>query len=946
MGRRRHSRGQSRTSWVRRIAAIVALSVGSLGAQTVSGPDAPLALDPKVRAGVLSNGMHYYVRSNFTPAKRAELRLVVNVGSIVEDDDQRGMAHVIEHMAFNGTAHFQKNELVSYLQSIGVRFGADLNASTSFDETVYTLQVPTDTARIVEQAITVLEDWAHGQLFDSTEVANERGVVVEEWRLGKGAGDRMRQQYWPVIFRGSRYADRWVIGTQESILSSTPTLLRRFYNDWYRPDLMAVVAVGDFDAAQMEALIKKHFSGIPAASRARKRLLANVPANKDPLIAIASDKEATNTSVQLMFKLPKEETKTVADYRRQLVSRLYTTMLNARFAEIAQQPNAPFAQAVAGKGSFVRGLDVFSVSVLVKDGGVEAGVEALIAETRRVDQFGFLQSELDRAKQNMLRAYERAYAERDRTASSLLVNQYVGNFLSGDPAPGIEAEYQLVQQVLPSVGLQEINGLASRWITDENRVIVVQGPEKPGVTLPTRDALLAVIDRAQKAPLTAYAETVLSDGLIAVPPTAGKVVSGRQMKEVGITEWTLSNGARVLVKPTDFKADEIRFGAYSPGGTSLVPDADFMSAVMAAQVVYSSGLGNVSRVDVGKKLSGKSVSLVPNIGPTTEGLSGLASPKDLETLMQLAYLQFTASRLDTAAVDAFRNQFNSMFANQSMSPERAVADTFSTTMGSSHFRARPIGSATLAEMNPERALAIYRDRFSDASDFTFVFVGNIDTTVLKPLTEQYLASLPSTHRKEMWKDVGIRAPTGVVEKVVRKGTEPKSLTYIAFTGPIDYSEQSRFDLQALVEVVRIKLVETLREKLSGAYAPAINSSSTRIPVPQYSITTFFGSSPENADLLARAVFTMIDSLQNAGPSQADVDKVKEEMVRAHELELKQNNWWLSTIEARDQDGEDIAAALAHYDAMVRSLTTEQIRQAARQYFNVKNYVHVVLMPER
>jgi zinc protease len=935
----------NRLNWSVRLAAVVALNVGALAAQAAPSPTTPLVLDPSVRAGTLPNGMHYFVRANATPAKRAELRLAVNAGSIVEDDDQRGMAHVIEHMAFNGTTHFQKNELVNYLQSIGVRFGADLNAYTSFDETVYMLQVPTDTARIVEQGITVLEDWAHGQLFDSTEVANERGVVVEEWRLGKGAGDRMRQQYWPVMFRGSRYADRWIIGTQESILSSTPALLRRFYRDWYRPDLMAVVAVGDFDAAQMEALIKKHFSGIQPVPNARKRVLAGVPPNKEPLIAITSDKEATNTTVQLMFKLPKEDARTVGEYRTRLMSRLYSTMLNARLNEVAQRPDAPFAQAFGNKGSFVRGLDVFNVLALVKDGGAERGAEALITEARRIDQFGFLQSELDRAKQNTLRSYERAYVERGRTPSSQIVNQYVANFLSGEPAPGVEAEYQLVQQLLPGIELQDVNRLASEWITDENRVIIVQGPDKPGVQMPTRDAMLAVIDRASKAPVATYAEHVSTDALIATLPTAGKVMSGRQMKDVGITEWILSNGARVLVKPTDFKADEIRFAAYSPGGTSLVSDADFMSAVMSAQVVFASGVGNVSRGDLAKRLSGKSVNLVPNISPTTEGLNGLASPKDLETLLQLAYLQFTAPRLDTVAVAAVKAQLNTLLANQGVSPERAVADTFTTTMASNHLRARPINSATLAEMNPQRAYDIYRDRFSDASDFTFVFVGNVDTVALKPLAEQYLASLPSTRRKETWRDVGIRAPTGIIEKVVRKGSEPKSVTYIAFSGPIDYSEQNRFDLQALVEVVRIKLIETLREKMSGTYSPGISSASSKIPIPQYSITTFFSSSPENVEPLSRAVFAVIDSLQKNGPLQVDVDKVKEELIRAHEVELKQNAYWMSAIQSRDQNGDDLAASLAQFDAMVRSLTASEIQQAAKQYFNVKNYVRVVLMPE-
>lgn len=932
-------------------AALTFAALAGLDAQQQAGAavnlSARLTLDPKTRAGVLPNGLHYYVRANAYPPKRAELRLAVNAGSIVEDDDQRGMAHVIEHMGFNGTTHFKKNELVSYLQSIGVRFGADLNAYTSFDETVYMLQVPTDTMRLLEQGITVLEDWAHGQLFDSTEVANERGVVVEEWRIGKGANDRMRQQYWPVMFRGSKYADRWVIGTQESIMSSTPALLRRFYDDWYRPDLQAVVAVGDFDPAVVEEMIKKHFGGIPPSRNPRPRVLADVPANKEPLVAITSDKEATNSVVELFFKLPKDSTVTVGDYRRELESRLFSSMLGARLNEIAQKPDAPFAQAFGGKGSFVRSIDMFEVVALAKPGAgnYERAADALITETRRVDLHGFLPAELDRAKQNLLRSYERAYAERDKTQSAQIVNEYVGNFLDREPVPGIEAEYALVQRLLPTITLPEVNALASQWITDENRIVLVEGPEKADAPMPTREAMLAVLDRASKATVAAYTENVSNAALVAKMPAPGRVVGTVRMPDVGVTLWTLSNGARVLVRPTDFKADEVRFGAYSPGGSSLVSDADYMSATMAGQIMQQSGVGSFNRIDLNKKLAGKAVSLFPMISGTTEGLSGSASPKDLETLLQLTYLQFTAPRLDTAAAIAFKNQFAAMIGNRSASPEGAFADTFAVTMASHHPRGRPLNAETLAEVNPERAYAVFRDRFADASDFTFVFVGNVDTAALKPLVAQYLASLPSLNRHEQWKDVGLRPPTGVVEKVVRKGTEPKSLTYIAFTGPILYTEQQRFDLQAMTEVVRMKLIEVLREKMSGTYSPGINASASKTPVPQYTIMAFFSSSPENIEPLSRALFQVVDSIQRVGPSQEDINKVKEQMLRAHEVELKQNAYWLNNIMSRDQNGDDMAGFLTKYDAMVKALTPAQVQRAAKQFFNMQNYVRVALVPE-
>lgn len=929
-----------------RVLTAAGLSLGLAASASAQQPlDVKLTLDPGIHYGVLPNGIHYYVRKNTYPAKRAELRLAVNAGSLVEDNDQRGMAHVIEHMGFNGTTHFKKNELVSYLQSIGVRFGADLNAYTSFDETVYMLKVPTDTARLLDKGFTVLEDWAHGQLFDSTEVANERGVVVEEWRLGKGANDRMRQEYWPVLFQGSKYADRWVIGSKESILSSNPKLLRRFYQDWYRPDLMAVVAVGDFDADQMVAKIKRQFGGIPAAKKPRVRSAFDVPSNKEPLVAITTDKEATITSVDLLFKLPHEEVRTVGDVRQLLMSRLFSMMLSARFSEMAQKPDAPFAQAFGGKSGFVRGLDVFDLSALAKDGQIERAALALITEAHRVDDFGFLPSELDRAKQNMLRGYERSFAERDKRESASLADEYTRHFLSNEHVPGIEVEYQLAQQLAPGITVKELNALASKWISEENRVVLVQAPQKPDVKVPTKAELLALLDRGWKTPVTAYTENVSTEALIATLPAPGALTTSRQLPGAGITEWKLSNGARVLIKTTDFKADEVRFGAFSPGGSSLVSDADYMSATMAGQVMMTSGVGNFSRIDLTKKLSGKTATVFPAMGANSEGLSGQASPKDLETLLQLVYLQFTAPRLDTSAVAAFKNQFGAMLANRASSPDAAFQDTISVTMNSGHPRARPLSMSTLAEINPQRAYDIFRDRFADASDFTFVFVGNVDTTVLKPLAQQYLATLPSLNRKETWKDVGLRPPTGVIDKVVRRGTEPKASTYVGFTGPFDYTDQNRFDLLALTELVRIKIIEVMREKMGGTYSPQISSNSTRIPRPQYSVTAFFGSSPDNAEALSRALFAVIDSIKKVAPVQADVDKVKEQLLRSHETELRQNAYWMQTIMSRTQNEEDVAWVLAPYESMIKALTPAQIQHAAGQFFNMTNYVRVVLLPE-
>ena len=905
-----------------------------------------LPVDPAVKVGTLPNGLRYYIRRNSRPEKRAELRLVVNAGSVLEDEDQLGLAHFLEHTAFNGTTNFRKNELVSYLESIGVRFGADLNASTGFDETIYILPIPTDTARIVDKAFQILEDWAHGQVFDSTEIANERGIVVEEWRGRKGADDRMLQQWLPIALKGSRYAVRLPIGTEQSILSANPAKLRRFYTDWYRPDLMAVIAVGDFDPTRIETLIRQHFSRIQPRANPRPRPVVDVPDNRAPLVAIATDPEAGSSGVNVIFKLPPDETRTVADYRRDLVEGLYIGMLNNRFSEIAQKPDAPFLGAGASKGDFyARSRDAFTLGAGVKDGGIEQGLEALLVEARRVDQFGFLESELSRQKQAVLRAYERAYAERDRTNSGSFVSEYIGHFLDGEAIPGIEYEYRLTQQLLPTITLQDVNRLASRWITDENRVIIAESPAKQGVKVPTEAELLAVFDRAARAQIVAHVETLSEDPLLPRVPAPGRVVSERTIPAVNVTEWRLSNGARVLIKPTDFKADEVLMSAYSPGGTSLAPDADVMSAALASNVANLGGVGSFSAVDLRKKLAGKAASVSASISSTSEELSGGASPKDLETLFELIHLRFTAPRLDSAAYTAFHNQMMEGLANKGAVPEAVFSDTIQATLSQYHRRGRPLTTRTLAEVDIAKSFAFYKDRFADAGDFTFLFVGNVTLDSLRPLVERYLATLPSSGRKESWKDVAPGLPRGIIDKTVRKGTEPKANTLLLFSGPFTPSPETRFELRALGELFQIRLTETLREQLGGTYSPSVVANSTRIPKAEYVVQVQYGSSPENVQKLTQAVLAVIDTLKSKPPAAADVDKVRELLARPRETELKTNSYWRANIAGRDQAGEDIAGLLEPYDRMIRTLSPAQIQRAAVKYLDTKNYARFILLPE-
>ena len=903
-----------------------------------------LPVDPKATVGTLDNGLRYYIRENRKPEKRAELRLVVNAGSVLEEDDQRGLAHFVEHMAFNGTKHFAKQELVDYLESIGMSFGPDINAYTSFDETVYMLQVPTDSAEILETAFLILEDWAHNVTFDSVEVEKERGVVIEEWRLRRGAGARLRDKQFPILFKGSRYAERLPIGQKEILESAPREALVRFYRDWYRPDLLAVIAVGDFDAERIEKLIRRHFEALTPQGAVRPRPAYPVPDHQETLFAIASDVEATGSNVSVYYKLDPEPEGTEGDYRRLLLEGLYNAMLNNRLRERLQSPEPPFLYGFSSKFSLIRTKDAYVLGAAVRDNGVETGLEALLTEARRVRLYGFTPGELMREKAEMLRGIEQAYKERDKTESDRYAAEYTRNFLTGEPIPGIEYEFMLYNKYLPGIALEEAHGLATRWIRDVNRVILVSLPEKEGVRVPTEADLLAVFDRVEEKQILPYAEAVPDQPLVPRKPRGSDVTAERQIEALGLTEWTLGNGVKVVLKPTDFKNDEVLCTAFSPGGHSLVPDSLYVSAVSAAAIIKEGGVGAFDKIALQKKLAGKLVSVSPWIGELQEGMSANASPEDLETLFQLVYLYFTAPRKDSTAFLSYRNRIKGFIANRHASPEAAFQDTIQVTMSNYHFRARPWSEALLEEMNLEHAFRIYQDRFADASDFTFFFVGNFDPDSLRPLVQTYLGGLPSLGRKETWRDVGKRAPTGVVKKVVRKGLEPKSRVSLIFTGPFEWSQKNRHVLRSLAEVLQIKLREVLREDLGGTYGVGVWPSMSHFPSGEYSLTISFGCAPERVEELLASVFQQIDSLKTYGTTEKYVAKVREQQLRSYETNLKRNGFWLNNLRSYYFHGEDVHRILA-YPEVVEAFTLEELQRAAQRYLDTEHYAQFVLYPE-
>jgi len=907
--------------------------------------DQKIPVDSRITTGELENGLRYWIRENREPKNRAELRLVVHAGSVLEDEDQRGLAHVVEHLAFNGSEHFAKQALVDFMESIGMRFGPDLNAFTGFDQTVFLLKIPMDSRDILDKSFLILEDWAQGLTFDPQAIEKERGIIIEEWRLGQGADARMQAKQFPILFRGSRYAERMPIGTKETIETFSPESLKRFYRTWYRPDLMAVIAVGDFDRARIEELIRKHFAGIPRPEGAAPRPAYPVPDHDDMLFAIATDKEETNSTVSVYHKLPAGDQSTVASYRRMLVERLFNAMLNDRFAEIAQKPDAPFLGAASSKGRLVESKDVYVLSALVPEGGIAQGLRALYTEGERVGRFGFTQTELDRQKSEMMRAFERAFTERATEDSGDLAEEFTRAFLQGEPTPGIAYEYEAHKHFMPGITLEEINRLAGEWMSGPNRVVVVNAPDKAGVPVPTEKELATVLARVKIEGLTAYEDTTPDKPLLAQAPEPGEIVSTRTRPEIGVTEWTLSNGVRVVLKPTDFKEDEILMRATSPGGVSLAADENLVPANTADQVVASGGLGAFSAVDLEKKLAGKAVFVRPTIGELDEGLSGNASPRDAETLFQMIYLTFTAPRPDPGVFEVMKTQLKAFLENRTKSPEVVFSDTLRTTMQRDQPRFRPMTVDEIPKMDLAKSLAFYRDRFADASDFTFVFVGNLDLEAMKPLVCRYLASLPSLRRVESWKDWRVPPPEGIVKRTVEKGVEPKSLTAVVFSGPFAYSLENRNAIGAASQVLETRLRKLLRENLGGTYDVSVQPSVSKIPREEFRVSIDLGADPKRIDELSRAIFEEIGRLQTAGPEDKEVEEVRLAESRDYETSSRQNRWWLSQLSERYRLNGDPAEVLRIPDSL-SLITKDAIREAAKTYFNTERYVQVTLYPEK
>jgi zinc protease len=907
--------------------------------------DRPLPVDPAVRSGRLPNGLRYFIRQNNRPANRVSMRLAVNVGSLQEEPDQRGLAHFLEHMAFNGTENFKPGELVSFLESIGARFGPHVNASTSFDETIYMLDMPTDRPGYVDRGMLVLHDFAAGLSLLPAEVEKERGVVLEEWRGRLGAGSRLTDKQLPVIFQGSRYADRLPIGLPEVLKSAPRERIVAFYEKWYRPDNMAVVVVGDLPLAEAEQLIQKHFGSIPAAKVAASSVDASVPGHKDTLISMATDPEAQGWTVSMAFKSKVEVDNTVRGYRKQLAQQLVSQMLNLRLAEISRRPNAPFLGAQAGGSNIGRTLELFEIEAAVPEGQITEGLAALMLEAKRMQQFGFSDEELNRAKAGLLAGYERAFKERATAENPGYANEYVRHFLEQESIPGIEFEYRIASTYLPTITAAEVSTLAKGLITDENRVVLGVAPEKKDTPPPSPDMLRAAITRASAAPVERWADATSGRALVEKAPPAGKVASRREVSEIGATVLTLSNGVEVWLKPTDFKNDQVLFTAYAPGGISLASPADFKSASLSTAMVGVGGLGGLSPVDLSKMLSGKIAQAAPNVGEYTHGVNGSATPRDLETALQLNYLAHTAPNMTPEVLELIRRRLAGQLQNRDQNPRAVFGEKVEQINSSNHYSAAALTMADLPALNVDTMKAFYNARFGNAADFTYFFVGAFTVDEITPLLEKWVATLPSQGKKtSAARDMGIKFPTGVVKEEVAKGKEPASQTVMSFFADPGFDEFEMHRARAATQVLSTRLREILREELGGTYGVSVGFSNSP-PFKGYGAMVIqFGSSPENREKLVAASLKEIERLKVEGPTADDVNKVKEAEKRDLETNVKQNSYWMGSMQTVHMFGWDPGRINKRLER-TESLTPEIIKTMFQKYFPMDRYTLVTLKPE-
>ncbi len=908
-----------------------------------------VAPDPAVRIGKLPNGMTYYIRHNEEPKERASFYIIQNVGALLENDNQNGLAHFLEHMSFNGTQNFPDKGIISSLEKHGVAFGRNINAYTAFTETVYNLSdVPVTAPGLVDSCLLVLHDWSHYLTLSDKEIDLERGVIVEEWRTRRTADFRMQRGYFPVLFKDSKYAVRDVIGDSAIIKHFDHNTLRNFYHDWYRTDLQAIAIVGDVNVDQVEATIKAKFSNIPAVENELPRTDFEIPFHKETRYVLVKDKESSQYVVNIYIKHPavKPADKNLSYYRDQYVTELFNTMMRERITELLQKGVPPFIGGSIGYGGFVRGYDVMAISASAKPDQGDLALRAIYTEAQRVLRYGFTPGELDRAKKNTLTQIENRWKERDKIKNDTYVSDIKGHFLTNEPLTSIDFDWQAVQKMFPGITLDEVSAKAKQWIVPENRVIIVMGPDKEGAKLLTESEATAILKEVEASDIKPYEDTKVSSALISTPLKGSSIVKSTPLPQFNAVEWTLANHAKVVYRKADYEKDNIQVRGFSPGGSSLLPEGELSNAMMMPQFLGLFGVGDFDATTLKKMLTGKNASLSVGLSDLRESIVGSAAPKDFETMLQLLYLQFEKPRFDKEAFTTMKSRFAAFVANMSNNPQKVMSDSMQLILTDHNKRTKLVTPALIQELSVDQMQKIYVERFANAGDFTFMIVGNMDEASVIPLVEKYIGSLTDHGRKETWKDNNVNCPKG---KTVREFAIPmqinKATVSVNFNKSAAYEPKSNLINEILKGVLRLRYTEEIREKEGGTYGVSVVSSSDHFPKAEKSLMMQFDAEPERAAHLKSIIYSEIDKIVANGPTAEDLDKVVKNLLKEREQSKLHNNYWMGTLVEFYQNKINQDAP-ENFEKVLAGITREDVKKFAAEFFKKADVVDMVFVPAK
>jgi len=915
--------------------AMLALSATMFAQQAM-----PVPFDQNVRRGKLENGLTYYIRHNEKPAQRANFYIAQKVGSVLEEENQRGLAHFLEHMAFNGLEHFPKKTMLDYMERNGVKFGTNVNAWTSFEQTVYMLNnVPTTNPGLVDSCLLVLHDWSSFISLEDDEIESERGVILEEMRQGLDAQSRIYDKILPEIYPNSPYGVPMpIIGTEEVVAHFDHQFLRNYYHKWYRPDLQGIIIIGDIDVNQIESRLKEMFADIPAPVDPAERVYFPVADNAEPIVSIATDVEETNYNIMVSYKhdiVPFEERGDVQYWIKGYLDELISTMYNNRMEELTQKANPPFIYGYGYYGTFFISdtKDAWTSYAVAKDkDGIDEAINAIVAENKRMQQYGFTASEYERAKADLMKRIENQYDERDKQETSRYFYPILSHFLTNEPLMGIENEYMLLSQVLPAIPVEAVNEYAKEeLIREDNIVITLTGPEKEGEVMPTKEELLALFNKAKEVEVEPYTETVSNEPLIATLPVKGSINSKKHDDTFDATILTLKNGVKVIYKTTNFKDDEILMSAYSFGGYSVMDQSDPYTLQQLNELAGLGGLGNFSAIDLPKVLAGKKVRVSGSVNTYTEGISGNCSVKDLETMMQLIYLSFGTPRTDEEAYQSFITRTKAMLANIESNPDVAFSDNLIFALFDNHPLRKRMKAEDYDKIDYSKALKLYADRFKDANNFVFTFVGNIDPETFEPLVEQYIGSLKTKKNDETWTT---NAPA-ITDKDVNchytKAMEnPKVTCYMVYNGDMQFNRKNQLVMQALSDIMDIVYTEKIREDEGGTYGVGVNGNLNNRPKESFMFLIGFNTNKEMYEKLMGIAKAELQNVANNGPRPEDLKKVKEFLVKKHAEDLENNRYWMNCIQTNDCDGYN---PMANYVDLINGITSEDVANMAKAVLN-------------